>query len=354
MPPNLFAQPLDPLPDPFRHGASLPGAPAWLTRRVYYNCRFPKGRKAIRVYRNAFLIYNPRAGGLRFFTARRVARILSALRAAGHRVTAIPTPAPGGATQLARQCLEAGADLILALGGDGTLNEAANGMIGTHVPLGVIPAGTANVLARELGLPRRGTTVAARIADLVPLRIHVGLLRPADSPPRHFLLMAGAGFDGHIVYHLDVGLKARLGELAYWISAAKEIVRLQDEFDALIDGRRIRCTFALASRVKNYAGYMRIATGASLLRDDFQIAVFQGRSTLRYYSVYLFAVLAGLTHRTRGIAYLYSPRAEFHPSPGPDIHVQVDGEYAGRLPATVEIVPDALTILAPPSFASSR
>ncbi len=281
-------------------------------------------------------------------------RVLETLRAAGHRVTPLQTPAPGGAVSLARQCVEAGADLVLALGGDGTLNEAANGMVGSQVPLAVIPAGTANVLARELGLPRRGPAVAARIAELVPLRIHVGLLRPAGSPPRHFLLMAGAGFDGHIVYHLNVGLKARLGELAYWVSAAKEIARRQDEFDALVNGCQIRCTFALASRVKNYAGYMRIATGASLLRDDFQVAIFQGRSTLRYYSVYLFSVLAGLTHRTRGILYTYAPRVEFLRPPGPEIHVQVDGEYAGRLPASVEIVRDALTILAPPSFATPR
>lgn len=283
-----------------------------------------------------------------------MARVVEALRAAGHRVSARETSAPGSAVGIARRCLEAGADLILAFGGDGTLNEAANGMVGTDVPLGVIPAGTANVLARELGLPRRGPAVAARIGELAPLRIHVGLLRPSGAPPRHFLLMAGAGFDGHIVYHLDVGLKARLGEIAYWVSAAKEIVRRQDEFDALVNGRRIRCTFALASRVKNYAGYMRIATGASLLRDDFQVAIFQGRSTLRYYGVYLFAVLAGLTHRTRGIAYMYSPRLELAPPPGPDIHVQVDGEYAGRLPASVEIVRDALTILAPPGFAAAR
>lgn len=280
--------------------------------------------------------------------------MVEALRAGGHRVTALETSAPGSAVGIARQCLEAGADLILALGGDGTLNEAANGMVGTDVPLGIIPAGTANVLARELGLPRRGPAVASRIAELVPLRIHVGLLRPSGAPPRHFLLMAGAGFDGHIVYRLNISLKARLGEIAYWVSAAKEIFRRQDEFDALIDGRRIRCTFALASRVKNYAGYMRIATGASLMRDDFQVAIFQGRSTLRYYGVYLFAVLAGLTHRTRGIAYMYSRRLELVPLPGPDIHLQVDGEYAGRLPASVEIVRDALTILAPPCFAAGR
>jgi len=277
--------------------------------------------------------------------------VLEVLRASGHRVTPVITPAPGEATALARRCVESGADLVLAMGGDGTLNEAANGMIGTHVPLAVMPAGTANVLARELGLPCRSAAAAARLGELVPLRINVGLLRSTGVPsPRYFLLMAGAGFDGHIVYHLNLGLKARLGEVAYWVSAAKELLRRLDEFEAETAGRRFRCTFALASRVKNYAGYMRIATGASLFRDDFQVAIFEGRSTLRYYSVYLFSVLAGRTDRTRGITYLYSPRVEFKPRNGSQIYVQVDGEYAGRLPASVEVVPDALTILAPPAF----
>jgi len=326
----------------------------WRPPTVYYNCRFPKGPNAIAIYRNAFLIYNSCAGGLRYFTARRLARVLDTLRAAGHRVTPLLTPRPGGATELAERCREAGADLILALGGDGTLNETANGMIGSEVPLAVLPAGTANVLARELGLPCRSAAAAARLAQFEPLRIAVGRLHSAGQPrPRYFLLMAGAGFDGHIVYHLNLALKARLGQLAYWVGAAKELLRRLDEFEAAAGSRRFRCTFALASRVRNYAGYMKIASGASLLKEDFQVAIFQGRSTLRYYSLYLGAVLARRAERAPGITFLRSRHVEFLADSAPPIYVQVDGEYAGRLPASVEIVPDALTILVPPGFARS-
>ncbi len=281
--------------------------------------------------------------------------MLQALRACGHRVTALGTPAPGSGTELARRSLEAGADAILVLGGDGTLNEVANGMIGSEVPLAVLPAGTANVLARELGLPRRSVAAARRIGQCVPLRIAVGLLRCAgQSQPRHFLLMAGVGFDGHIVYHLNLSLKARLGQIAYWVGAAKEIVRRLDEFEAAAEGRRFRCTFALASRVKNYAGYMKIATGASLLKDDFEVAIFRGRSTFRYYTLYLGAALAGRTASAPGCTFLRSREVVFESDAAEPIYVQVDGEYAGRLPARVEIVPDALTVLAPPAFLTSR
>lgn len=275
-----------------------------------------------------------------------------ALSQAGHRVTALPTPAPGSGAELARRSLEAGADVVLVLGGDGTLNEVANGLIGSQVPLGVLPAGTANVLARELGLPRRSVAAARSVSHCEPLRIAAGLLRCAgQSRPRYFLLMAGVGFDGHIVYHLNLGLKASLGQIAYWVGAAKEIVRRLDEFHATIGGWRFPCTFALASRVIAYAGYMKIATGASLLKEDFQVVLFQGRSTLRYYTLYLGAALVGKTAEAPGVTVLRSRHVAFDAGVGPPIYVQVDGEYAGTLPASVEIVPDALTLLAPPCFA---
>lgn len=279
-------------------------------------------------------------------------RAIAALEARGYRVHPMPTPGPGTAGELARQRIAAGSDLILALGGDGTLNEVAGGVIGTRVPLGMLPAGTANVLAREVGLPCHPVKAAARIPECVPERIAVGLLRmDGFTRSRHFLLMAGVGFDGHIVYHLDLDLKARLGQLAYWTGSLRQVFRRPDEFDVEIDGRRQRCSFALASRTRNYAGYLEIARHASLLEDDFAVALFEGRSTWRYYTRYLPAVLGGWAPRTRGIRLHRASRLLFHPLDERPIYVQVDGEYAGRLPASVEIIPGALTILAPPEFA---
>lgn len=279
-----------------------------------------------------------------------MARITEAILGQGHRLNTLPTTGPGTGVALARRSLEAGADLILALGGDGTLNEIANGMIGTHVPLAVLPAGTANVLARELGLGCNTLAVVSRLSECMPRRISVGLLQSdGGRTRRHFLLMAGVGFDAHIVYRLNLNLKSRMGQLAYWLGALKELGRVLDEFETHTGGRSFRCTFALASRVRNYAGYLKLARHASLLDQDFEMMIFEG-STLRYYSVYLSAVLSGRTGRTRGITSLRAPGASFAAPPGSPVYVQVDGEYAGRLPASVEIVPDALTILAPPEF----
>ncbi len=305
------------------------------------------------IYRNAILIYNPVAGKLRGRRSYRVDRVADTLRAAGHTVMPIPTPGPGTAGRIARDRIEAGADLILALGGDGTINELLSGVAHTGVPLAAIPAGTANVLTREVGLGCNTLAVARRLAQGVPKRVSVGVLRSApDEQPRYFLLMAGIGFDAHIVYNLNLPLKARLGQFAYWSSSFKEIFRPLDEFHIRVNGREHTCSFALASRVRNYAGYLTIARGASLTGHDFEVVLFEGTSTLRYYLKYLGAVLAGRAANIKGVRFLRAEKVEFVPPAGPRVYVQVDGEYAGRLPASVEIERDAVTLLVPPEFAA--
>jgi diacylglycerol kinase family enzyme len=280
-----------------------------------------------------------------------VERVLDVLRAAGHGVTPVPTPAPGAAGEIAKKSIESGADLIVALGGDGTLNEVLPGVVHSGVPLAVIPAGTANVFARETGLGTNPLKAAARLHELVPRRVAAGLLRCEPGPrDRYFLLMAGIGFDAHIVYNLNLPLKSRMGQLAYWTGAFKQLVRKLDEFEARVDGESFRCSFALASRVRNYAGYLEIARNVSLVRDEFEFVLFEGVSTLRFYSKYLGAVVVGKTSNIKGMRFLRGSKACFSGPTDSRVYVQVDGEYAGRLPASVEIVPEAITILIPPEY----
>ena len=106
-------------------------------------------------YRKPFLIYNPVAGKIRRNPERILQRTIAALRRANvEEVLLLPTGKAGHGAELARHAMERGADLILVLGGDGTINEVANGMIGSEVALGILPGGTANVLCMELGLGR--------------------------------------------------------------------------------------------------------------------------------------------------------------------------------------------------------
>lgn len=255
-----------------------------------------------------------------------------------------PTAGPGDAARIAQQAVAGGADLILVLGGDGTINEALNGMVNSATALAPLPAGTANVLAIELGLGSRLDRAIARLAECAAKRIAVGRLCGAGST-RHFLLMGGAGLDATIVYNLNPRLKARAGKLAYWAGGFGHIARRVQNFDARIDGKTYRCGFALASRVRNYGGDLEIARGASLLHDDFEVVLFEGSQPLRYL-LYMLAAGCRSVQRIRGVHTLHARRVELEG----DAHLQVDGEYAGKIPATLEIVPDALTLLMPPSY----
>jgi YegS/Rv2252/BmrU family lipid kinase len=296
------------------------------------------------------MIYNPAAGGMRWRRGL-PARVADALAAAGHGVSIAPTEGPGSAGRIAKQRIDAGADLILALGGDGTLNEVLPGAVHTGVPLGIIPAGTANVLARELGLGLNPKRAVQRLGEFVPQRIPLGLLRcePANEP-RYFALMAGVGFDAHIVYQLNLPLKAQLGQFAYWVSSFKQLFRTLDELDVEVNGETLRCTFALASRVRNYAGYLHIARRVSLVKPEFELVLFEGKSTLRHYLRYVVAVAAGKASNVKGMYFTRASKVTFSRPSDTRIYVQVDGEYAGHLPASIEIVPDALTLLVPPPY----
>ncbi len=277
--------------------------------------------------------------------------MLGALAAEGHNVTAAPTEGPGTAGRIARERIEAGADLILSFGGDGTLNEVLAGVVHTPVPLGMIPGGTANVFAREVGTPCNPLKAVKRLSSWVPRRVAAGLLKCQATPPeRYFLLMAGIGFDAHIVYSLNLPLKSRLGEFAYWVASSRQLMRRLDEFEVTANGETIRCSFALATRVRNYAGYLQIARRVSLPDPQFEFVLFEGNSTLRYYLKYLIAVLLKRTSNLKGLYFLHGREMSFSAPADSRVYIQVDGEYAGRLPASVGIVPDAVTLLLPPEY----
>ena len=263
-------------------------------------------------------------------------------------MTAIPTTGPATAGAIARDCIGKGADVVLAAGGDGTINEVANGLVGSEVPLGILPGGTANVLAVETGIGTKLVQAAERLEQWIPVRISVGLLRNRVEE-RHFLLMAGAGLDAMIVYNIDAQLKARVGKVAYWLSGFGQLGRPLPEFSVSVDGSPTRCSFALASRVRNYGGDLWIARGASLFSDHFELVLFEGAHSLPYMK-YFFGVLTGRLGGMQGVSIVKTQSIHLDCPADKGIYVQVDGEYAGRLPCDLTIVPRSLTLLVPPAF----
>jgi diacylglycerol kinase (ATP) len=277
---------------------------------------------------------------------RLIRRVLKTLARVGHQATAAPTPGPAAAAGLARDSIAAGADLIAVLGGDGTINEVAEGMVGSRVPLGILPGGTANVLACELGLAGKPERVAERLADLEPRRIAMGRVHCAGASPRHFLAMAGVGLDAHIVYELSADAKKRWGKLAYWAGGLSQLGRTLEEFDVEIDGHTYRSSFALFTKVRNYGGDLEIARRVNILDDQFEVVLFAGANPGRYLK-YLTGVAVNRLDGMSGVTILRASKACLRAEAGVQVHVQIDGEYAGQLPAQLEIVKDALTLLIP-------
>jgi len=280
------------------------------------------------------------------------------LDARGITVYSIATTGPGHAGEIARRAVDRGADLILVAGGDGTINEAVNGMVHSEVPLGILPAGTANVLANELGIGTTMERAAEVLADTVKERVALGMISSEASGNeealrRHFLLMAGAGLDADIVYHLNSRMKETFGKVAYWIGGFSKVGRRIPEFTVRANGRDYRASFALLSRVRNYGGDLEIAPTISLLDDEFEMVLFEGESSLGFVK-YMLAVVVHQQQTMRGITILRTRQAAFSASEDTKIHLQVDGEYAGVAPARVEIVPNALTLLVPPGFRARR
>jgi len=287
------------------------------------------------------LIYNPAAGKLRRNPERTLQRTIAALAQGGLKPRPVATSKPGEAGSLAQQAAREGAGLVLVLGGDGTVNEAVQGLAHSRVPLGVLPGGTANVLAMELGLGARPETAARRLATFEPRRIALGRITAA-SGSRYFLLMAGAGLDATIVYEVSLGLKNAAGKLAYWTAGLAHLTKKVEQLQVRVDGHAHVCGFALISRVRNYGGDLEIAAGASLHDDDFEIVLFEGSHPLRY-AWYMLNVAARRIQRTSGVRVLRAGRIEILT----EAPVQIDGEFLGRETAVIEIVPAAIDLLLP-------
>ena len=307
---------------------------------------------------NAVLIFNPTAGRGRASQSH-IESARKILAQAGIETTLRPTSARGDATKLAREAVAENRDMIIVCGGDGTINEVVNGMAGSRVPLAVLPAGTANILAKELGLPWNVSKAAALIARGKHRRIALGVVSStassestaaSDEPPRYFFSVGGAGPDGAVVYSLDAGFKKKAGILAYWYEGARQLFQYPfPRFRVNSHGREIDATLVVVGRTKHYGGPFRITTEADLFEDSFEVLAVTTRSPAKFLS-YLPALWLGYLRRMEGIHTWKA--TELHCLPPADgvAYAQVDGEALGRLGVKFTIVPDALTIIVPESL----
>lgn len=288
---------------------------------------------------SAVLIYNPRAGSWR--TAQRVAALGSRLASMGFEVEPRPTDSHGHATELARQAAASGVEVVFAHGGDGTLREAAAGLLGSRVALAPIPGGTVNVVATALGLPQNPLRAVEKYAQAKTFDMDVG--RCGDEI---FLMQASAGLDAHIMGHLDPVLKRRFGRAAVAYSGLRQLPSYDyPSIDLVADGRAATATLVAVCNLPYYAGSFQMAPGASVTDGLLDLVLFRGsgrRATLAFGR----DLALGRHLRRDDVDRVKVQTVELRAPEG--LAVQLDGDTLPiDLPVTIDLHPRTVRILEP-------
>ncbi len=287
--------------------------------------------------KEAVIIGNPKAGRNR--GKDRLKRCAEILRADGLHVEVWPTERPQHATELAAL---AEARLVVAAGGDGTVNEVVNGLE-MDATLGILPLGTANVLARELGIPLNAEAACKRIIAGQERRIDIGVGTDRKGRERRFTCMAGMGFDAHVVNEVTPRLKRYLKILAFPLAAFK--VYLEGDLPPLhvMHGEDTYVAqFAIVANGQYYGGDFRVAEDAALTTGKLEVVLVDRVGRLLRADI-LTRILA---RRPLDLSMRSFTAVELRAtSPGAHVPVQLDGEVWGRLPMSFRIEPGALKVV---------
>jgi len=303
--------------------------------------------------RNALLIHNPNAGNGGSGRRRLLDEARRIFAGGGIETDLSETTGPGHATEIAQRAADEGRHLVIACGGDGTLNEIVNGLAaqknGHRVPLALLPGGTANILAKELDLPWDIPSAAEKLVRGTVKEIALGLATPLEQPEKkkYFLSVGGAGPDGMIVYGIDLDLKARLGILAYWWQGVRAMFGYKFPLFRVVSGdQELNASLVVVGRTKHYGGPFKITTRADLFGDEFEGMAVTTRSGLRYLS-YLPRLWFGEMRKTKGVFFWKADKIVCQPLDKNPVYAQIDGEPLARLPVEFKIVPRALKLLVP-------
>ncbi len=352
---------------------------------------------------HALILYNPTAG--------QASAVLPQLEAAaalwqesGWRVTMRPTQSAGDATVQAKQAAKEGYSLVVAAGGDGTVNEVVNGLVGTETALATLPCGTVNIWAREMGLSMDILQAAGAYLEAGRRRIDLGVCRerpaklskrkrrlqkqklaqaetkgsenrepkswepesqtpesqklspeqtmiePVPALERHFLLMASAGFDAAVTSEVKSAEKKRFGAIAYVKQAFQTACRYRGVKTKLyIDGKRVRgrVLMVVIGNSQLYGGVIKFTAHA--LMDDglLDVCVIKGRNLL-IAPQRLLSVFTRVYNRKNELRYYRAKQIEIRGKKKKKrLPVQVDGDYLGKTPMKFEVLPGAMMALVP-------
>jgi YegS/Rv2252/BmrU family lipid kinase len=305
---------------------------------------------------DVLLIYNPTAGP-RGELRRDLERVVAYLKERGWRVAIRATRQPGDATELARVAVAARCKAVLVGGGDGTVHEVVNGLVGSETAMGVLPVGTGNVWAKEIGLPTLGFTQPDRLLAAARMLVD-GEVRWVDvgrAGERYFLNSAGVGIDATVVAQMEPRTRTakKLGGVLPYLVAGLSIARdfRGARSTIVVDGRAVHTTMLLVvvSNIQLYGGVVKMTPEARLDDGLLDVRIFRGMGP-----AWVFRHVAGVfTHR-----HLRDPMVSHYQGRDIAIYtavpfpVQLDGEPVGMTPLSIEVVPRSLRVLVPRAAAA--
>jgi len=297
------------------------------------------------IHRETLIIVNPAAHNVP--SRKRLDEAERWLRSQGWQVERRQTEGPRQATELAAAAAARGLPLLFVCGGDGTLNEAANGLAGSETALAPIRAGTVNIWAKELSFPRKPAQAVKAAVEGDRRRVDLGL-----AGDRYFLLMAGYGLDGAIARRVHLGLKSRLGAATYAVAAVREALRYRSSpvtlrFDD--EERDAEVLMLVAGNTRNYAGLVQITREAQADDGLLDVCVYEGKGTVDIV-LHVLRTLVRRHLRSRKVTYRKVKRLEFARGEPPP--VQLDGDEFERSPAVVEVAAGALWVAVPKGVSS--
>jgi len=288
------------------------------------------------------IIFNPVAGKRR---AASLWRVLDLLVESGVKVEVAETRYAGHATLLAREAAQSGSPLVVAAGGDGTIAEVVGGLIGSATALGVIPLGTANVLAKEYKLPTSPRAIANTLAYKRTKSLWPGIAKlngDAATSDHVFVQMVGLGFDGAVVHGIKPHLKRVLGRGAYVLQSLWESVAYRfPRVTLTVDGQAFEAASVVVTKGRLYGGPYLLAPNAASTKPGFQVALFEHSGT--FPALLSGAALPlGLLPRCPGVRVIAGREITFRATT-PPIKTQSDGDALASTPLRVV---DALSPIA--------
>lgn len=291
------------------------------------------------------IVYNP-AAGQSADLASMLDRVALLWRDLGWQVSIAATTAPGDATSKAQQAAADGYHAVVAAGGDGTVNEVINGLVGSQTALGVLPLGTVNIWAREMGLSMDMLKAAISLSEAQLTQIDVGM-----AGNRYFLLMAGIGFDAAVTATVCAKEKKRLGAIAY----VKQAIQIAWNFRGVspklrIDGKRVRGRILMVTigNSQLYGGVIKFTAHATVNDGLLDVCVIKGEGMLSA-PRRLISIFARHYNRDPKVQYYQAKQIEIRGQKGKVLPVQVDGDYLGKTPMNFRVVPNSLWVLVPPN-----